>query len=160
DRDPRAGHDIGQHARNDYLDVEILLTSAQRADDVEQQAIDRAHAGGGVENEGKHREQEDDNRLSADPDAEEDDHQRRQRHQRAGVKHGHERIERVADPHASAHQEADRNPDENSGGETIEERHRADAQVAQQIAAVDQIHQARGDEVRFADEQRIERNEQ
>src|SRR5712691_10404901 len=45
DRDARAGDDIGQHARHDHLEVEILLAAAERADDVDQQPVDRADAG-------------------------------------------------------------------------------------------------------------------
>src|SRR5712692_2491604 len=56
DCDARAGDEIGQHARDEHLDVEILLAAAERADDVDQQAVDRAHAGTGVEDEGEDRE--------------------------------------------------------------------------------------------------------
>ena len=96
DRDAGAGDDVGQHARDDDLQIEVALRAAERAHHVDQQRIDRAHAGLGVEDEREHREQEDDDRLAGDADAEEHDHQRRQRDQRARIEHRHQRIERVA----------------------------------------------------------------
>ena len=160
DRDARAGDDVGQHARDDHLEVEVLLAAAERAHDVDQQPVDRAHAGIGVEDEGKDREQEDDDGLSRDADAEEHDHQRRQRDQRARIEHRHQRIERVADPHAPAHHDADRHADHHRRGEAVDERHRADREIAQQVAAREQIDEALGDQARLADEQRIERDDQ
>ena len=40
-----AGDDVGQHAREDHLAIKIPLAAAERAHHVDQQAVDRAHAG-------------------------------------------------------------------------------------------------------------------
>src|SRR5215813_3174121 len=91
-----AGNDVRQDAWKDDLEIEIPLASAQRPNDVDQQAIDGVHPGIGIEDEGENRKEKDNERLAADADAEKDHHQRRQRDERARIKHGHQRIERIA----------------------------------------------------------------
>src|SRR5262249_28307901 len=61
------GDDVRQHAWKNDLEIEVLLAPAQRSNHVDQQAIDGAHAGTGIENEGEDREEENDERLAADP---------------------------------------------------------------------------------------------
>src|SRR5262245_48714007 len=147
-----AGNDVRQHAWKDDLEIEITLASAQRPNYVDQQAIDGVHPGIGIEDEGKNREEKDNERLAADADAEKDHHQRRQRDKRARIKHGHQRIERITDAHAPTHDDAERNADDESRRETVKERHRADGEIAQQIPARYQVDESARDEAWLADE--------
>ena len=104
--------------------------------------------------------EKDDDGLAGDADAEKHHHERRQRHQRARIEHGHQRIERVADAHAPAHHDAERHADQDRRAEAVEKRHRAHREVVQQVAALDQIEQGPRDQARLADEQRIERHDE
>src|SRR5262249_18300515 len=63
DSDARARDDVGQHARKDDLEIQILLGAAERTDDIDEEAIDCARARIGVEDEREDREREDDDGL-------------------------------------------------------------------------------------------------
>ena len=160
DGSARAGDDVGQDARQDELEVEVLLAAAQRANDVDEQRVDRSHAGTGVEHEWENGKREDDDRLAGHADAKEHDHERRERDQRARIEDGHQRVERVADPRPPAHDHADHDADDRRGTKAVAERRRADTQVIEQLPALDEIEQRLGDQTGLADEQRIERHDE
>jgi hypothetical protein len=113
-----------------------------------------------AEDEREHRQREDDQRLGRHADSEKYHDQRRQRDQRARIEHGHQWIERVADADAPAHDDAERNANDHSSRESVKERHGADEQVIRQRPGRQQIDEAFGDQVGFADEQRVEWHEQ
>src|SRR6516162_4189861 len=109
-----AGNDVRQYAWKDDLEIKIPLAAAQRPNYIDEQAIDGANPGIGIEDEGKDREEKDNECLAADADAEKDHDQGRKRHERARIEHSHQRIERITDAHAPAHDDAKRDADDYS----------------------------------------------
>src|SRR5262249_33235266 len=85
DAQPKSGDDEWQRRRDEHLRKDLHATGRERTRRLDVDLVRRADPGGGVDDDRKYRQQEDDRHLRSGVDAEDENEQRRQRDRRRSV---------------------------------------------------------------------------
>ncbi len=155
DAEANSGQDVGQRRRQRDLHDDLPPGRAEALGDLDQQGLGGAHAGDGVDENGKNGGQEHHRDLRADADAEPQDEQRRHRDQRRGIERRDVDLGVVAHPLADADDDAERGADHDRQQNPVDQLAEAHPDVQLQLAGLPQPHGGERDIRRRREEQPV-----